>query len=87
VKQDCACLCGASGLTIAGDSIGRFLCHCTICQKVYGKPFADVTYFWAESVALRANQRVEFRRLNGRGETFQTMRPRVGAEASVEGRP
>jgi len=62
MNQDCACLCGASRFTVAGNPIGRFFCHCTICQKVYGKPFADVTYFWAESVALQNDQSVAFRR-------------------------
>jgi hypothetical protein len=62
MHQDCACLCGASRFTVAGNPVGRFFCHCTICQKVYGKPFADVTYFWAESVALQKDQPVEFRR-------------------------
>lgn len=62
MNQDCACPCGASRFAVAGEPIGRFFCHCTICQKVYGKPFADVTYFWAESVTLAANQPVEFRR-------------------------
>jgi hypothetical protein len=62
MNQDCGCLCGASRFAVAGAPIGRFLCHCTICQKVYRKPFADVTYFWAESVSLPANQSVEFRR-------------------------
>jgi hypothetical protein len=32
------------------------------CQTAYGKPFADVTYFSARSVALPAGQPVEFRR-------------------------
>src|SRR5271154_2368654 len=62
MNQDCACLCGASRLTVTRDPIGRFFCHCTICQKVYGKPFADVTYFWAESVALPVSQDIVFRR-------------------------
>ena len=60
--QDCACLCGASRFTVVGDPIGRFLCHCTICQKACGKPFADVTLFWADSVAFPVNQPIEFRR-------------------------
>jgi hypothetical protein len=47
MNQDGACLCGGSRFTVAGTPIGRFFCHCTICQKAYGKPFADVTYFWA----------------------------------------
>lgn len=62
MNQNCACLCGASRFTVAGNPIGRFFCHCTICQKVYRKPFADAAYFWAESVTLPANQPVEFRR-------------------------
>ena len=62
INQDCACPCGASRFTVAGTPTGRFLCHCTICQKAYGKPFADVTYFWAASVTLPVNQSIEFRR-------------------------
>ena len=53
LNQDCACLCGAIALRRrTGEPIGRFFCHCTICQTVYRKPFADVTYFWARSIAL-----------------------------------
>jgi hypothetical protein len=62
MNQDCACPCGASRFAVHGDPIGRFFCHCTICQKVYGKPFADVTYFHATAVALSGNQPVAFRR-------------------------
>ena len=62
MNQDCACLCGASRFAVHGNPIGRFFCHCTICQKAYGKPFADVTYFWADVVALQADQPIEFRR-------------------------
>jgi hypothetical protein len=62
MNQDCACLCGASRFSVSGAPIGRFFCHCTICQKVYRKPFADVTYFWAKSVVLQSNHAVEFRR-------------------------
>jgi hypothetical protein len=62
LNQDCSCPCGASRFAVNGKPIGRFFCHCTICQKVYGKPFADVTYFRADAVALPAGQPVEFRR-------------------------
>ena len=61
MNQDCACLCGASRFRVAGNPIGRFFCHCTICQKVYGKPFADVAYFRADAVAPPVGQPVEFR--------------------------
>ena len=62
MNEDCACPCGASRFTVAGNPIGRFLCHCKICQKVYQEPFADVTCFWASSVDVPANQPSEFRR-------------------------
>ena len=62
MKQNCACLCGASRFTVRGDPIGRFYCHCTICQKVYGKPFADATFFWARSITLPEKHDIEFRR-------------------------
>jgi hypothetical protein len=62
VNQDCACLCGASRFTVAGNPIGRFFCHCMICRKAYGKPFADVTFFWAKSVTLPDDQHIQFRR-------------------------
>jgi len=62
MNQDCACLGGESRFTVAAEPIGRFFCHCTICQRVYRKPFADVTYFWAGSVTLPDNQPIEFRR-------------------------
>ena len=39
LKQDCACLCGASRFTVDGKPIGRFFCHCTICQKVLSQAF------------------------------------------------
>jgi hypothetical protein len=62
MNQNCACLCGASRFTVSGNPIGRFFCHCTICQKAYEKPFADVTYFMANSVRLPDSQPVAFRR-------------------------
>ena len=62
MNQDCACLCGASRFTVAGNPIGRFFCHCKICQTVYRKPFADVTCFWASSINVPSNQQIEFRR-------------------------
>ncbi|MBV8797542.1 MAG: GFA family protein [Hyphomicrobiales bacterium] len=62
MNQDCACLCGASRFAVHGRPIGRFFCHCTICQKAYRKPFADVTYFRAVSVTLPDRLPIAFRR-------------------------
>jgi hypothetical protein len=30
----------------------RFFCHCTICQRVYQAPFADVTAQWSARVTV-----------------------------------
>ena len=90
MDQDCACPCGASRLAVDGNPIGRFLCHCTICQKVYRKPFADVTYFRAHAVALSADQPVEFRRYRPppalrRGRCARCDNPVVGFLTMVPG--
>jgi hypothetical protein len=62
LKQACACLCGVTRFAVNGEPIGRFFCHCTICQTVYRKPFADATFFWAGSIALPDRRAIEFRR-------------------------
>jgi hypothetical protein len=90
LNQDCACLCGASRFSVSGNPIGRFFCHCTICQSVYRKPFADVAYFWAEAVDLPADQSVEFRRYRPppalrRGLCMKCMNPVVGFLTVVPG--
>jgi hypothetical protein len=90
MNQDCACLCGASRFSVSGNPIGRFFCHCTICQKVYRKPFADVTYFWAHAVDLPANRPVEFRRYRPppalrRGLCEKCLNPVVGFLTMVPG--
>ena len=90
MKQDCSCPCGASRFAVDGNPIGRFFCHCTICQKIYGKPFADVTYFRADAVALSANQPVEFRRYRSppalrRGRYAKCGNPVVGFLTIVPG--
>jgi hypothetical protein len=90
MNQDCACLCGASRFTVSGNPIGRFFCHCRICQKVYDKPFADATYFWAESIALPEDQPIEFRRYRpppalNRGTCAKCHSPVVGFLRLVPG--
>jgi hypothetical protein len=62
LKQDCSCLCGATRFAVKGEPIGRFFCHCTICQAVYQKPFADATFFWGRAIALPDKSAIEFRR-------------------------
>lgn len=61
-EQACSCWCGASRFAVNGEPIGRFFCHCSICQGVYKQPYADVTVFWARSVRLFGNCVLDFKR-------------------------
>jgi len=62
IQQACACPCGASRLEVSGPPLVRLLCHCTICQAFNRQPYADVTAFWAGSVAVQGGHPIEFRR-------------------------
>jgi hypothetical protein len=56
------CLCGKSKFFVAGTPLGRFVCHCTICQGYTGEPFNDVAAFWAGSVCIPAEFPVTFKK-------------------------
>jgi hypothetical protein len=62
VAENSTCSCGAAGFSLHAKALGRFYCHCLICQALYKAPFADVTVFWAGSEYLRSQDRVEFKR-------------------------
>jgi hypothetical protein len=51
-----------SRFAVDGGPIGRFYCHCTICQEFNRSPYADVTAFPARAVALPEDSAVKFRR-------------------------
>jgi hypothetical protein len=61
VERECSCRCGASRLAVNGEPIGRFFCHCLICQAIYKQPYADVTVFWARSVRLVSDSTLDFK--------------------------
>lgn len=58
----CRCPCGESTARLTGRPLGRFFCHCTICQSLYRQPYADVTAFWGSAVVLPDPCAVTFRR-------------------------
>lgn len=62
VAEDSSCSCGAASFSVRGKPLGRFYCHCRICQALYEAPFADVTAFWAGSAQLRSDEQVVFKR-------------------------
>ena len=61
LKQSCACSCGESRFAVNGIPMTRLLCHCTICQSVYKRPFADVTAWWAGAITLPKSHSVQFK--------------------------
>jgi hypothetical protein len=40
----------------------RFFCHCTICQSVYRKPFADAVIVKAGAVEVERMELIEFKK-------------------------
>ncbi|WP_338549068.1 GFA family protein [Roseovarius phycicola] len=40
----------------------RLYCHCSVCQRVYGQPYADVTILPAAAVSVPENTRITFDR-------------------------
>lgn len=58
----CACPCGSATFAATGKPIARFYCHCLICQKLYRRPYADVTVWWGGQVTLPAESTVNYRR-------------------------
>ncbi len=62
VAENCSCPCGTAGFSLWAKPLGRFFCHCLICQSLYKAPFTDVTAFWAGSERLRSQDEVEFKR-------------------------
>ncbi len=62
LTQSAACGCGQSKFNVDGVPIGRFKCHCTICQSLYKKPFVDVVMLWSGAIKLPEYQPFTFRK-------------------------
>ena len=58
----CACPCGATTFHATAKPLLRFICHCTICQAVYQKPFADIVAFRLGDVVASEAHPVSFKR-------------------------
>ena len=56
------CACGATKFQAEVGPLFRILCHCTICQRFNGAPFADVLVFAAQHVSLPPSDAVNFDR-------------------------
>ena len=62
LTQTASCQCGQSIFKVDGTPIGRFKCHCTICQTLYKKPYADVVMMWGGAITLPDVQPFTFRK-------------------------
>jgi hypothetical protein len=60
VQNSCSCQCRKSKVLVSGEPILRFNCHCKICQKVYGKPFADIVAVKSKQISQPLNQLIQF---------------------------
>ena len=49
--QGASCSCTSNTYTINDKPIGRFICHCRICQEFTGNDFNDVTVFVKSDVS------------------------------------
>ena len=54
------CTCGQAQITVHGEPLTRYHCHCVTCQDVFEAPFSDVTVLLASEVALLSEGTVRF---------------------------
>ena len=78
-SQTCACRCGASQLLVTARPRVRYLCHCTICQAVYRKPYAVITALRAEDVTLTEAIKSNSRNIASLQQLVAASVPRVAA--------
>lgn len=60
--MECRCECGKSKYAVTSKPVLRFRCHCSICQEVYQKPYADFLVFKARDVDLPKLNGIQFKR-------------------------
>ena len=89
MKHQCSCPCGQTTFSVEQTPFARFYCHCEICQKLYGKPFVDVTIVRAKHVQLN-HDLVEFKKYRmppalDRGTCKACKKPVVGFLKGIPG--
>ena len=60
--QEGSCACQSNTYTINNQPVGRFICHCTICQEFTGQAYNDVTVLLKSDVSDLNLIRTKFRR-------------------------
>lgn len=83
MAYEISCACGASKAKVGKLPRHRFYCHCTICQELYQKPFADVTIVRANAVDVTTPDTLTFKKYKAppaldRGVCNHCKKPLVG---------
>lgn len=60
MTQTCSCSCGKSKFQVLKSPSLRFYCHCSICQRLYKQPFADVTTMSQSDIILPPDHGIHF---------------------------
>lgn len=60
--QEGSCSCYSNTYTINHTPVGRFICHCTICQEYMGQAYNDVTVLLKSDVSELNLTSTKFRR-------------------------
>lgn len=60
--QEGSCSCYSNTYTINNTPVGRFICHCTICQEFTSQAYNDVTVLMTSDVSNLNLIRTKFRR-------------------------
>lgn len=55
---EAGCLCGAVKLSLDGDPVVQFYCHCDDCQAVHGAAYVSIAVFPAHAVKVTQGQPV-----------------------------
>ena len=78
-----ACECGLCEVELSRLPTQRLFCHCTICQEVYGQPYADVTITDPRTIHPSNERPITFRKHKkflalDRGTCIECKRPVLG---------
>ncbi len=59
-KKTARCACSESKLTVLSKPLARFKCHCTVCQKLYNKAYAEFIVIHAKHLQLDKSEHITF---------------------------
>lgn len=79
---NCTCQCKANSFDVTDEILGRFICHCEVCQKFTGKGYSDVTVILAKDVSEKSLKATKFERMKlppniRRGTCIQCNKPSI----------